>query len=198
VAGGELATGEILKLNYQGQVRDVVPEISRSESPDAVMLVRRRLSRIFIGDDISTIRSSSNAATVMNMGLLETLRIGSVTLGAAGPSIAEASLEDSSSIDLATVYTGLFQGPITEKSGGSVAKRYLRMGALNASKDLVTKRIAARSRVSPRSATDTAQQRTETSLIEPSFIQNSSRPDVGRGPRQIALRGADITRTPHR
>src|SRR5882724_1110717 len=49
VAAVQSDAGEILrlKLKYQGQSRDLVPELANTASPDAVMLVRQRLSRIF-------------------------------------------------------------------------------------------------------------------------------------------------------
>src|ERR1700726_4242285 len=47
VAAGQSDAGEILRLKYQGQSRDLVPELSNAASPDAVMLVRQRLSRIY-------------------------------------------------------------------------------------------------------------------------------------------------------
>src|ERR1700675_3317562 len=46
VAAGQSEAGEILRLNYQGQSRNLVPELSGAASSDAVMLVRQRLSRI--------------------------------------------------------------------------------------------------------------------------------------------------------
>src|SRR6266700_1140863 len=76
VAAGQSEAGEILRLNYQGQSRDLIPELPGAASPDAVMLVRQRLSRIFYRRRYFDYPLKINAGTVLNMGLFETLRIG--------------------------------------------------------------------------------------------------------------------------
>src|ERR1700730_13613715 len=96
VAAGQSDAREILRLKYQGQSRDLVPELANAvASPDAVMLVRQRLSRIFYRRRYFDYPLKLNAATVMNMGLFETLRIG---LSYGGAQLArrspEVSLED--------------------------------------------------------------------------------------------------------
>src|ERR1700737_3618751 len=73
VAAGQSDAGEILRLNYQGQSRDLVPELSNPASADAVMLVRQRLSRIFYRRRYFDYPLKVNAGTVMKMGLFETL-----------------------------------------------------------------------------------------------------------------------------
>jgi protoporphyrinogen oxidase len=195
VAGGELATGEILKLNYQGQVRDVVPEISRSESPDAVMLVRRRLSRIFYRRRYFDYPLKLNAATVMNMGLLETLRIGlSYARAQLGHRSPEASLEDFFINRFGDRLYRTFFKDYTEKVWGVGCQEISSEWGAQRIKGLsVTKAIVHALSGFSRSATDTAQQRTETSLIErflyPKFGPGQMWEEVAR---QIALRGADI------
>src|SRR5882672_10771670 len=47
VAEGQLSPKSALRIKYQGQSREVMPENLGSPSSEAVMLVRRRLSRIF-------------------------------------------------------------------------------------------------------------------------------------------------------
>src|ERR1700722_1086548 len=47
IAADREEADETLRITYQRASRDLVPEIVGSESPDAVMLVRQRLSRIF-------------------------------------------------------------------------------------------------------------------------------------------------------
>src|SRR6202790_3836551 len=47
VAEGETQQSSALRINYQGQSRDVKPEFLADASSDAVLLVRQRLSRIF-------------------------------------------------------------------------------------------------------------------------------------------------------
>src|SRR3984885_1079718 len=43
----ESESGTVLRIGYQRQTKDFVPEIFGAASSDAVMLVRQRLSRIF-------------------------------------------------------------------------------------------------------------------------------------------------------
>src|SRR5271168_5189437 len=47
VAEGQLQSSGALQIHYQGRSRDLTPEGLGSASSDAVMLVRKRLSRIF-------------------------------------------------------------------------------------------------------------------------------------------------------
>src|ERR1700733_8992484 len=47
IAAGQNDAHRPLTIKYQQQSRDVVPELLAPASPDAVMLVRQRLSRIF-------------------------------------------------------------------------------------------------------------------------------------------------------
>src|ERR1700676_3749023 len=47
VAEGQTQQSSALRINYQGQSRDVKPEFLADASSDAVLLVRQRLSRIF-------------------------------------------------------------------------------------------------------------------------------------------------------
>src|SRR5450755_1710639 len=47
VAEGQAQPSSALRIHYQGETRDLTPEATESVSSDAVMLVRRRLSRIF-------------------------------------------------------------------------------------------------------------------------------------------------------
>src|ERR1700744_2424291 len=47
IAEGQTETEGALRINYQGKSRDLAPGTLGSPSSDAVMLVRKRLSRIF-------------------------------------------------------------------------------------------------------------------------------------------------------
>src|SRR5580693_7947500 len=58
-----------LRLNYQGQSRDLVQGVSSRASSDAVMLVRRRLSRIFYRRRFFDYPLRLSAGTVKNLGL---------------------------------------------------------------------------------------------------------------------------------
>src|SRR3984893_12905839 len=65
-----------LQVHYQGQSRDLAPQAVGPASSAAVMLVRRRLSRIYYRRRFFDYPLSLNARTVKNLGLWETLRIG--------------------------------------------------------------------------------------------------------------------------
>src|ERR1700727_932766 len=47
VAKGQSEQSGALRIHYQGQSRDLIPEAPGPSSSDAVMLIRQRLSRIF-------------------------------------------------------------------------------------------------------------------------------------------------------
>jgi len=195
VAAGQSDAGEILRLNYQGQSRDLVPELSNAASPDAVMLVRQRLSRIFYRRRYFDYPLKLNAATVMNMGLLETLRIGlsygRAQLAGRSP---EVSLEDFFINRFGDRLYRTFFKDYTEKVWGVRCREISSEWGAQRIKGLsVAKAIAHAVTGRWRSAADTAQRRTETSLIErflyPKFGPGQMWEEVAR---QIAMRGADI------
>src|ERR1700679_194223 len=72
----ESEAGTALRITYQRQTRDLVPEIFGAATSDAVMLVRQRLSRIFYRRRFFDSPLKLNANTLGNMGLAETLRTG--------------------------------------------------------------------------------------------------------------------------
>src|SRR6266478_6017728 len=76
VADGETRPTGALRIHYQGQSHDLTPEGIAPASSDAVMLVRKRLSRIFYRRRFFDYPLKLNTNTLTNMGLLETLRIG--------------------------------------------------------------------------------------------------------------------------
>ena len=55
VAADQVDATTPLRTAYQGQTKEFIPQIGASASSDAVMLVRQRLSRIFIGGVFSII-----------------------------------------------------------------------------------------------------------------------------------------------
>src|SRR5580704_7201169 len=69
----EIGPSSAQRIHYHGQSRDLVPEIRGSLSPDAVMLVRRRLSRIYYRRRFFNYPLTLNAATIINLGFGETL-----------------------------------------------------------------------------------------------------------------------------
>src|ERR1700678_2519720 len=67
---------ETLRITYQQASRDLIPATLAAPSSDAVMLVRRRLSRIFYRRRFFDYPLKINANTLKSLGLIETLRIG--------------------------------------------------------------------------------------------------------------------------
>ncbi|MDB6085636.1 MAG: UDP-galactopyranose mutase [Gammaproteobacteria bacterium] len=76
IADGQAGSAGALRINYQGESRDLVPETLGSPSSDAVMLVRQRLSRIFYRRRFFDYPLTLNASTIKNLGLVEALQIG--------------------------------------------------------------------------------------------------------------------------
>src|ERR1035438_10199458 len=76
VAEAQTPSLSALRVHYRGQSRDLTPEALGPSSPEAVMLVRRRLSRIYYRRRFFDYPLSLNARTFENLGLTEALRIG--------------------------------------------------------------------------------------------------------------------------
>src|SRR3984957_16694245 len=76
VADGQTGQSSLLRIHYQGQARDLRPEVLAPASAEAVMLVRQRLSRIFYRRRFFDYPLTLNAGTVRNLGFIEALRIG--------------------------------------------------------------------------------------------------------------------------
>src|ERR1700733_11136302 len=73
---------EQIQIRYQGQAAEFNPSTTASSSPDAVMLVRQRLSRILYRRRFFDYPLKLNAKTLPNMGLMETFLVGSSYLKA--------------------------------------------------------------------------------------------------------------------
>ncbi len=95
VAQGQSAQSSALRIHYQGQSRDFLPQGQTPVSADAVMLVRQRLSRIFYRRRFFDYPLTLNAGTLMNLGLIEASRLG-LSYGKARLNVRspEATLED--------------------------------------------------------------------------------------------------------
>src|ERR1700735_4541182 len=76
VAQGQTPPSGALRIHYQGQSRDLTHEVRGPSSPDAVMLVRRRLSRIFYRRRFFDYPLTLNTGTIRNLGLAEAFKIG--------------------------------------------------------------------------------------------------------------------------
>ena len=76
VAQDEMGTSGSLRISYQGESRNLTPDRIASEGSDAVMLMRRRLSRIFYRRRFFDYPLALNASTLGNLGIAEAVRIG--------------------------------------------------------------------------------------------------------------------------
>jgi protoporphyrinogen oxidase len=184
-----------LRIGYQRQTKDFVPEIFGAASSDAVMLVRQRLSRIFYRRRFFDYPLKLNANTLGNMGLVETLRTGmSYAQARFAQRSPERSLEDFFINRFGDRLYRTFFKSYTEKVWGvSCEEISAEWGAQRIKGLSVTKALAHALKAPLRAAADTAQKGTETSLIE-RFLY----PKFGPGQmweeaaRQIAIRGGTI------
>jgi len=194
VVAGESA-GESLSINYQGQSRDFVPTTEAAAGADAVMLVRQRLSRIFYRRRYFDYPLKLNVGTVRNMGLWETLRVGlSYGHSRLRHRQPEVTLEDFFINRFGDRLYRTFFKAYTEKVWGVSCREISSEWGAQRIKGLsVTKAITNALTAHFRSDADTAQKRTETSLIErflyPKFGPGQMWEEVAR---QIASRGGAI------
>ncbi|HEX3848925.1 MAG TPA: NAD(P)/FAD-dependent oxidoreductase [Steroidobacteraceae bacterium] len=195
VAAGQAYPDRPVTIHYQQQSRDFVPAAAGPASSDAVMLVRERLSRIFYRRRFFDYPLKLNAATVANMGLLETLRIG-VSYGRAqiARRMPESSLEDFLVNRFGQRLYRTFFKDYTEKVWGvPCGDISAEWGAQRIKGLSVTKALAHALTTRLRANSGTSQKRTETSLIE-RFLY----PKLGPGQmwetvaRQVAARGGEI------
>jgi protoporphyrinogen oxidase len=168
VADHRVDQDTLLRISYQNQSADFVPKPPRSGSPDAVMLIRERLSRIFYRRRFFDYPLKLNAATLQNMGLYECLRIGlSYGRSKVGRRIPENSLEDFFVNRFGHRLYQTFFKSYTEKVWGvSCTEISAEWGAQRIKGLSVTKAIKHALAVQFRAPGDTAQKKTETSLIE--------------------------------
>lgn len=147
IAQEDLGESGSLRISYQGESSDLTPDRVSSGNSDAVMLIRRRLSRIFYRRRFFDYPLALNADTFGNLGITEALKIG-VSYGRArlSPRSPESSLEDFLINRFGDrLYQTFFKG-YTEKVWGFPAARSRRNGARNGSKDYPSqKRFRTRS-----------------------------------------------------
>jgi protoporphyrinogen oxidase len=168
IAEDQMKVDAPLRISYQQQTRGVTPSTHAPQGTDLVMLVRRRLSRIFYRRRFFDYPLKLSPDTLKNMGITETLRIGaSYAHARLAQRRPEISLEDFLVNRFGERLYRTFFKEYTEKVWGvpcseiSAAWGAQRIKGLSVSKALahaVTERF--------RSPNDTAQKRTETSLIE--------------------------------
>ena len=195
VADSEIEAAGPLQINYQGQSREFIPTGFGATSSDAVMLVRQRLSRIFYRRRFFDYPLKLNAATVANMGIFETLRIG-LSYGKARVArrASEVSLEDFFINRFGDRLYRTFFKDYTEKVWGVHCREISAEWGAQRIKGLsVTKALAHAVATQFRGSRDTAQKQVETSLIErflyPKFGPGQMWEEVAR---QVSGRGGSI------
>ena len=184
-----------LRLNYQSQSREWVPDSAIPASPDAVMLVRQRLSRIFYKRRFFDYPLSLNVATLRNLGIAEAMQIG-MSYGRAqlAKRSPESSLEDFFINRFGNRLYRTFFKDYTEKVWGvSCQQISAEWGAQRIKGLSVAKAIGHAIALPIRSSAQASQKHTETSLIA-RFLY----PKLGPGQmweevaRRVRARGADI------
>jgi protoporphyrinogen oxidase len=157
-----------LRINYQGQSRDLTPELLRAPSPDAVMLIRERLSRIFYRRKFFDYPLKLNTGTLKNMGLLECLRVGlSYSQARITRRTPENSLEDFFVNRFGERLYRTFFKDYTEKVWGVACTEISAEWGAQRIKGLsITKALKHALASQFRASGDTEQKKTETSLIE--------------------------------
>jgi protoporphyrinogen oxidase len=168
IGEGEVQLPGALRIHYQGQARDLTPEGFAPAASDAVMLVRRRLSRIFYMRRFFDYPLTLNGSTLRNLGFVEALRIG-LSYGRAHltPLVPEVSLEDFLINRFGTRLYRTFFKDYTEKVWGVPCHQISAEWGAQRIKGLSVAKVVAHALSSPfRNSSDAAQKGTETSLIE--------------------------------
>jgi protoporphyrinogen oxidase len=168
VAEDQSKAGEALHIAYHRQMRELVPEVLGSAASDAVLLLRRRLSRIFYRRRFFDYPLKINTNTIKNMGLLETLRTGmSYAQARFVHRSPEVSLEDFLVNRFGDRLYRTFFKSYTEKVWGVPCEDISAEWGAQRIKGLSVSKAIAHALSAPfRSSMDAAQKSTETSLIE--------------------------------
>ena len=202
IAADRAAADETLRITYQQASRDLLPAALAAPATDAVMLVRRRLSRIFYRRRFFDYPLKLNATTLKNLGLIETLRIG---LSYAHAQLRfrpfENTLEEFFVNRFGNRLYRTFFKDYTEKVWGVPCREISAEWGAQRIKGLsITKAVVHAVATFPRipAGPDASQRRTETSLIErflyPKFGPGQMWEEVAR---RVTSRGGEI-HTRHR
>ncbi len=168
IAADQQDAAGTLRISYQRQTRELIPTAVQPASADEVMLVRQRLSRIFYRRRFFDYPLKLNAATLGNMGLAETARIG-LSYGRARllRRYPETSLEDFLINRFGERLYRTFFKDYTEKVWGVPCEDISAEWGAQRIKGLSVTKALRHALAAPfRSSADTAQKQTETSLIE--------------------------------
>jgi protoporphyrinogen oxidase len=157
-----------LRISYQQQVSNFRPETVGQESSDAVMLIRRRLSRIFYRRRFYDYPLALNASTLKNLGLTEAMQIGlSYGLAQLRRRSPEISLEDFLINRFGNRLYRTFFKEYTEKVWGVACGAISAEWGAQRIKGLSVAKAIGHALARPfRSLGDSDQKRIETSLIE--------------------------------
>jgi protoporphyrinogen oxidase len=162
------SVSQSLRINYQGKAHELALETTTADSPDAVMLVRRRLSRIFYRRNFFDYPLTLNARTLANLGLVEALGI-SASYGRAQlqPRSPEISLEDFLVNRFGNRLYQTFFKSYTEKVWGVPCQEISAEWGAQRIKGLSISKALRYALVSPfRGPNKSGQREIETSLIE--------------------------------
>ncbi len=195
IAADPLAPAAAVRLAYQGGSADVLPGNIAHAASDDVMLVRHRLSRIFHRRRFFDYPLKLNAATLRNMGVIETLQVG-LSYGHArlAPHQPERTLEDFFINRFGDRLYRTFFKDYTEKVWGVPCREISAEWGAQRIKGLsVTKALAHAAMTPFHRLSDTAQKHGETSLIErflyPKFGPGQMWEEVAR---QVTQCGGEI------
>jgi protoporphyrinogen oxidase len=157
-----------IRISYQGQHRSWMARASDPPSSDLVLLVRERLSRIFYRRRFFDYPLKLNSATLRQMGLVETVKTGiSYAQARLKHRSPEVSLEDFLINRFGDRLYRTFFKSYTEKVWGVPCEEISAEWGAQRIKGLSVAKAIKHALTSPfRSSDDTAQKRTETSLLE--------------------------------
>ena len=189
-------SADTLRISYQGASRDMKLSEKDSASSDSVMLVRPRLSRIYYRRKFFNYPITLDAGTLKSLGINEVLRIGlSYARAQLIPRSPEATLEDFLVNRFGYRLYRTFFKEYTEKVWGVPCTQISAEWGKQRIKGLSIAKAVGHALTGPiRNSSDTAQIRTETSLIE-QFLY----PKYGPGQmweevaRQVSVRGGQIS-----
>jgi protoporphyrinogen oxidase len=156
------------RISYQGESRGFTPETREAISADAIMIVRRRLSRIFYRRRFFDYPLTLNVTTLRKLGLSEALQIGaSYGKSHLMPRSPEISLEDFLVNRFGNRLYERFFKSYTEKVWGVPCREISAEWGAQRIKGLSVAKALLHALANPfRNSADTAQKQIENSLIE--------------------------------
>jgi protoporphyrinogen oxidase len=168
LAPGQMDAGDRLRLTYQQRSRDLHVANHGANSSDSVLLIRRRLSRIFYNRRYFDYPLKLSAGTLHKLGAVESLRIGlSYARAQMTRRLPESTLEDFLINRFGDRLYRTFFKDYTEKVWGVCCREISAEWGAQRIKGLSVSKALTNALISPfRGVTDTSQKGVETSLIE--------------------------------